>query len=211
MSEFAEGYAVGQSNNGCNNGYGWGFGGDWVWIILLYAMWGGNNRRDDYVTEAGLCNAMNFNNLENAVGRMSDQNQNQTMMLSNGICNLGYELQGQIGQLGKDVALTQANLSHQMSDCCCQTQRAIDGVNYNQAMGFAAVNANIDAKFAALEKSALEQRIAEQAAKIGKLELEQQMCGVVRYPSGYTYNAGASPFCGPHTGYGCNAGCVAIQ
>ena len=27
-------------------------------------------------------------------------------------------------------------MTHQISDCCCQTQRAIDGVNFNMAKGF---------------------------------------------------------------------------
>lgn len=64
----------------------------------------GGGANGEPVTEAGLCNAMNFNNLENAVGRLSDQNVQQTMQLGNGICNLGYELQGNIGQLS--VALS---------------------------------------------------------------------------------------------------------
>ena len=42
--------------------------------------------------------------------------------INQGICNLGYNLQGSFN-----------SLSHQLSDCCCQTQRAIDGVNYNAA------------------------------------------------------------------------------
>ena len=63
--------------------------------------------------------------------------------------------------------------------------RAIDGVN-----------ANLEAKFAALEKSQLEQLIAEQSARIASLEMDNRMYGVVRYPNGYTYNAGMSPFCG---------------
>ena len=65
------------------------------------------------------------------------------------------------------------------------------------------MNANIDAKFAAMEKSQLEQRISEQAARIASLEMDNRMYGVVRYPNGYTYSAGASPFCG------CNNGCCA--
>lgn len=208
MSDFAEGYAVGQSNGAYTDGFGGG--GGWVWIIVLFAIFGfggwGNNRNQDAVTESGLCNAMGFNDLANAVGRLSDQNQNQTMTLGNGICNLGYEMQGSIGQLGKDVALSQAELSRQISDCCCGTQRAIDAAKYDQSLGFAAINANIDAKFAALEKAGLERQIADQAAKINQLELAQQMYGVVRYPNGYTYNAGASPFCG----YG-QCGGAAIQ
>lgn len=42
--------------------------------------------------------------------------------INQGICNLGYNIQGGFNSLG-----------HQISDCCCQTQRAIDGVNYNMA------------------------------------------------------------------------------
>lgn len=155
---------------------------------------------------------MNFNNLENAIGRLSDQNQQQTQILGNGICNLGYEMQRNIGQLGKEVALGQANLqlqasnnaadlSQQLATCCCTTQRAIDGVNYNNAINTASINANIDAKFAALEKNSLEQKIADQAAQIQQLQLTQQMTGVVRYPNGFVYSAGNSPFCG------CNTGC----
>ena len=72
----------------------------------------------------------------------------------------------------------------------------VDSNKYEAALGFASVNANIDNKFAALEKSQLEQRIADQAGQIQQLRLEQQMCGVVRYPNTFAYNAGPSPFCG---------------
>lgn len=203
-----------------NNDYD-GFGGGAWWIIILFlfmfGMGGWNNRNTngtgEPVTEAGLCTAMNFNDLQNQVGRLSDQNQQQTQTLGNGICNLGYEMQSNIGQLGKEVALSQANLAQQVSSaqsdlasqlaqCCCTTQRAIDGVNYNQAINTASINANIDAKFAAMEKNQLEQTIAAQQAQISQLQLAQQMNNVVRYPNGFTYNAGMSPFCG-----GCCSGC----
>lgn len=196
-----------------NNDYD-GFGGGAWWIIILFlfmfGMGGWNNRNTNCngepVTEAGLCNAMNFNDLQNQVGRLSDQNQQQTQIL-------GYEMQRNVGQLGKEVALSQANLaqqvssaqsdlSSQLSQCCCTTQRAIDGVNYNQAINTASINANIDAKFAAMEKNQLEQTIAAQQAQISQLQLAQQMNNVVRYPNGFTYNAGMSPFCG-----GCCSGC----
>lgn len=205
------------ATEGTNDGFG---NGSW-WIIVLFLFafmgngWGFGNRNmpnGEPVTEAGLCNAMNFNNLENAIGRLSDQNQQQTQILGNGICNLGYEMQRNIGQLGKEVALGQANLqlqasnnaadlSQQLATCCCTTQRAIDGVNYNNAINTASINANIDAKFAALEKNSLEQKIADQAAQIQQLQLTQQMTGVVRYPNGFVYSAGNSPFCG------CNTSC----
>lgn len=79
-----------------------GLGGgtdSWVLIILFALIFGGggfgfgNNSRiaGDPVTESGLCNAMNFNNLENAVGRLGDSLSADYMGLQNGICNLGYE------------------------------------------------------------------------------------------------------------------------
>ena len=121
-------------------------------------------------------------------GRIDDRLTN----IGNGICNLGYEMQGNLGQLGKEMAIMQTgnNLQSQMAECCCTTQRALDGIN-----------ANIDAKFAALEKSQLETRIAQLEQANNQLYMREQLCGVVRYPTGYTYNAGPSPFCG------CNNGC----
>lgn len=188
------------ATEGIGNSGDWGGGAWWIIILFLFAFMGngwGNNRtfNGEAVTEAGLCNAMNFNNLENAVGRLSDQNQNEAERLGNGICNLGYEMQGNINTLGREVSAAQANLSQQLASCCCETQRGIDSINYNNAINTASINANIDAKFAALEKAGLEQRIAEQAAQIQQLQLSQQMYGVVRYPNGYTYTAGNSPFC----------------
>ena len=47
-----------------------------------------------------------------------------------------------------------------------------------------------------------QQTIAAQQAQISQLQLAQQMNNVVRYPNGFTYNAGMSPFCG-----GCCSGC----
>lgn len=42
--------------------------------------------------------------------------------VDNAICTLGYQ-----NQQGFNT------LAHQLSDCCCTTQRAIDGVNYNNS------------------------------------------------------------------------------
>lgn len=182
------------------------FGGGWMWIIVLFlfAFGGFGARGGAPVTESGLCDAMNFNNLENAVGRLSDQNAQQTAQISNGICQLGYDLQGQIGTLSRDVALGNANLAQQMAACCCGIERGLDGVNYNNAINTAAINKNIDDKFAALEKSQLQQTINAQQAQIGQLQLAQALCGVVRYPTSTTYATTCNPFFGGFNGCGCN-------
>lgn len=178
-----------------NDNDGWGNGGAW-WIIILFlfvfmggGFWG--NRNGDYGQYATAATQQ-----EILFGQQFGQINDRLTNIGNGICSLGYDMQGNISQLGKEMALAQngtnmtimqnANsIQAQLAECCCNTQRAIDGVN-----------ANLEAKFAALEKSALEQRIAEQSARIASLEMDNRMYGVVRYPNGYTYNAGMSPFCG---------------
>lgn len=174
---------------------GWGNGGAWWIIILFLFVFMGNgfgfNRQGEFGQYATAASQQ-----EILFGQQFGQLNDRLTSIGNGICNLGYDMQGNIGQLGKEMALAQngtntaimqsANgIQAQLAECCCNTQRAIDGVN-----------ANIEAKFAALEKSQLEQRIAEQSARIASLEMDNRMYGVVRYPNGYTYNAGMSPFCG---------------
>lgn len=187
---------------GANDENGWGSG--WFLIVVLFLFmfgFGGNgwNRQGEFGEYATAASQQ-----EILFGQQFGQINDRLTNIGNGICNLGYEMQGGIGQLGKEMALAQNgtnmtimqtgnSIQAQMAECCCTTQRAIDGVN-----------ANIEAKFAALEKSQLEQRIAEQSARIASLEMDNRMYGVVRYPNGYTYNAGNSPFCGCNNCCGAN-------
>ena len=142
-------------NDGYNNGGM--FGNDWAWIVILLLFgWGGRGFGGGFggqgyggnggcgcspcATQADL--AAGFNNsavLSNlndlALGQAGIQQTlcqgfngvNTTVLqgfngVDNAICTLGYNVQGGFNTLG-----------HQISDCCCQTQRAIDGVNYNLA------------------------------------------------------------------------------
>lgn len=191
-----------------NDGNGWGSGSWWIIVLFLFAFMGngfGINRgpqQAEPVTEAGLCSAMNFNDLQNAVGRLSDNENLHMMQLSQGLASVGYENLRNFASTQQTVQNGDYALAQQLSECCCTTQRAIDGAKYENAQGIAAVNANINEKFAALEKSQLEQTIAAQQNQINQLNLQAQMCGVVRYPSTFSYSAGANPFCGCGTGCG---------
>lgn len=192
----ADVYAM--TNGGRNDGL---FGGDggcfWIFALLLLPMlWGGNgfgNRCSGQpVTEAGLCNAMNFNNLENAVGRGFDQQaqfafQNQrdlctsTATLSNQMTNGFYGIQGQL------------------SDCCCTTNRNIDQLRYDGAMNTATINANTTAGVQKILDKMCENETNALRARVQQLELQSAMCGVVRYPTQTTYATNCNPFFG---GYG---------
>lgn len=160
----------------------WG-GGSFMWIfallILLFVGNGGifgNNGQP--VTEAGMCNAMNFNGLENAVGRLNDSLQADYMGLQNGLCNLGYETLKNFNDTQKQIAdvnvniLTQSNAIQASNSA--NTQKILDAITGN--------------------------RIAEMQNQINQLQLQSAMCGVVRYPTQTSYCSGANPF----GGCGCN-------
>lgn len=75
---------------------GGGGSGLWIFALLILLLIGGGGfgfggAKGSPVTEAGLCNAMNFNNLDNTVGRLGDSLQADYMGLQNGLSNIGYE------------------------------------------------------------------------------------------------------------------------
>lgn len=186
---------------------GFGRGGS-LWIIVLFLfMFGnngfwGNNRNGNAVTEAGLCDAMNFNNLENQVGRMNDLMQTQFMQTTQGLASVGYENLRNFADTQASIKDGNYSLSSQMADCCCKTQRAIDGVNYNAAMNTANINANTTAQIQKVLDTIQQNRIDALQGQVNKLELQSAMCGVVRYPMATSYSAGFNPYF--NNGCGCN-------
>ncbi len=136
--------AVLSGNNGrSNDGFGGGDWGAWIILFLIFGMfgwggfggWGGGfgGGASGALTRADLCQDMNFQSLENGVRGIQQgicdgfYAQNTTMLTGfNGVQNTMCQ-----GFNGVNSQIS--NLGFQLQDCCCQTQRAIDGVNYNMA------------------------------------------------------------------------------
>lgn len=177
-----------------NNGGFCGGNGEWLGMIFLFALvfgfgrngfgYGGNGGGEP-VTESGLCNAMNFNNLENAVGRLGNMQSLQFTQLTNGLANAGYENLRNFNSIQSSI-----------DNCCCGINQNIDALRYEGALNTASINANTTAGIQKILDKMCEDRFAAQNNRIQSLELQLALSGVVRYPNGYTYNAGPSPFCG---------------
>lgn len=142
---------------GNNNGM---WGGDGIWAILLLALlgnggFGGYGRGAGFgggygealgyelgkvattndvasgfnnsavlggINDLKLTQASNLNFINQGFSGLNTQIQAGFAGVDNAICTLGYQNQAGFN-----------SLAHQISDCCCATQRAIDGVNYNMA------------------------------------------------------------------------------
>lgn len=139
MSDFAEGYAAGQGNSNNCGGYGMGGFGEWIWIIVLFALWqnggfgfggyGGGYGRGDCATQADL--AMGFNNSA-VLGGVNDLKLGQAGIQQT-LCQGFNGVNTTVLQGFNGVEKGFCDISHQISDCCCGTQRAIDGVRYDMA------------------------------------------------------------------------------
>ncbi len=71
-------------------------------------------------------------------------------------------------------------------------------------MNTAAINANTTAQTQRIIDMMTGNTIQDLRDQVQALQLQSQLAGVVRYPNGWTYNAGNNPFC---NNGGCGCGC----
>ena len=108
-------------------------------------------------------------------------------------------MQNLYNETTRDIAALQVGQANQLANqnsCCCELKQAIAQNNYDAAMRDAATNANIVAQNQKVLDALTTNRIDEMQNRINQLELQNALAGVIRYPNGFTYNAGVNPFCG---------------
>ncbi len=115
--------------------------------------------------------------------------------------NVAKDIQMALSSQIAQVANMETSINDKIQQCCCETQGAIDGVNYNNAINTASINANTTASTQKILDAIAQDKIEALQSKVQSLELAQAMNGVVRYPQSMTYGAGPSPFCN------CGCGC----
>ena len=226
-----------------NNGGGmFGNGNNDWWILLLFLFgwggrgWGGNGggcgAQSSCATTADVYGAVDQQTLISKLDQQTYGLADATYALNNAIT--GGFASAELSRANGQAALMERLCSMQSSadKCCCETQRAIDGVNYNIATQTAALqntlcgttrdiidnqNGNARAILDALTASKIEaknERIAEQQQQIFALQLaasqaaqNQYLIGQLRpcpVPAYITCN----PFAAAGYGYG-GCGCGA--
>lgn len=207
-----------------NDGMFGGAGGTWVWVFFLFFLlaWGGggfgfgnNAAAQGALTRAELYDGLNYNQLDNAVRGIQNglcdgfYAQNTTMLQGmNGI-------QNQLCQGFNGVNNNIAENRFAAQQCCCETNRNIDAVRYENARNTCdivnAIKADGDATRALMTQNTIQElRDNLQAAQLqlGNLSQTQTIINAVRpfpIPSYVT--------CSPYTavnGYGacgCGNGC----
>lgn len=207
-----------------NNG---NMGGSFWFIILFFLIcnnggWnnGWNRNGGDFgqfataASQNEILLGQKFSDLDNKIDRgftsIGNGISDATFALNNNIKDTAYATTNAV----KDTAYATSGavvsegraLATQLAQCCCDTKQATAQVRYDMANFAASINSTIDNKFAALEKSQLEQRIADQASQINQLQMAQALCGIPRINNAAW---GTYPYTAPATGCGC-CGCGTI-
>ena len=81
-------------------------------------------------------------------------------------------------------------------DCCCETNRNIDSVRYDNQKNTCDIITAIHAEGEATRNMIQQNEIQQLRDRIQRAELHEAMCGVVRYPMTTAYTSGGNPFCG---------------
>lgn len=138
------------TGNNNRNGDGM-FGDNWAWIIVLFLIFAfggfggrgfsnglGSGAMDNYVL------ASDFATIQRQLSDNFTNLTSQSRYIQNGLCDGFYAMNTSLlnGFAGVNNAIMTNgyetrnainNVSSQLADCCCKTQSAIQGVNYNLA------------------------------------------------------------------------------
>ena len=151
---------ISAATRGNDGGFGEGGWSAWIIIFLIFALggWGngfggfGGNRGNGFVADNYVL-ASDFATIQRQLSDGFGDLTAQSRYIQNGICDGFYAMNTSLlnGFAGTNNAIM-ANgyetrnainsLSSDLASCCCQTQRAIDGVNYNMATNTCAITNN---------------------------------------------------------------------
>ena len=143
---------------------------NWVWMFMLFALfgWGRNGYGEQPVTPTQMQNGFDTAEILGKLDRLDNT-------VTSGLCdgfystNMGMangfaSTKEAIGQVRFD---TQLQTQQIIKNDCENTQKILDKLSEN--------------------------RLSEMQNRINQLELQNAMCGVIRYPNATTYTAGFSP------------------
>lgn len=184
-----------------------GFGGSWMWIIVLFLFMFGGNGFNRFGGEYGQY-ATAASQQDILFGQKFSDLNTKLNQIGNGICDSTYALNNAIlnsaTNTNNNIVAEGRALQTQLANCCCDNRLAIANLAALSDKHTCDITTAIHAEGEATRALIQTNEIQALRDKVASLEMDNRMCGVIRYPSAITYNGGPSPFCGNHTGCGCN-------
>lgn len=196
-----------------------GFGGSgFIWAFLIFALLMGNG---GFGFGNNAATALGYENLAtSAEVQRGFDNQNamanqreilsavtngtaQSVAASNQVYHdLANNFSDKYSELARDIAGVNAGVSQAIANQCqlngdlkLQMSEGFGQNRYDGAMNTASINAVTTAQTQKILDVLAQNKIEALQGRVNQLEMQNAMCGVVKYPLASTYNAGNSPFC----------------
>ena len=198
-------------NKGGGEGYGWGGGMWFAWILILFVLMGGwGNGFGGRNAQAGfdVASQFDYQDIKNGIRGVQE-----------GI-NAGFYAQARDlcqGFAGINANINEARFAAQQ--CCCDNLRALDNVRYENAQNTCAITTNATGntqrildKLCQMEASAKDQRIADLTASLqaanGQISQLSQTANIINAVRPFPVPAYQvqSPYVGTGYAYGCGCG-----
>lgn len=107
------------------------------------------------------------------------------------------QMQGKDPQKIVEQMLADGQMSQQqIASCCCESRLATANLSAQMDRQTCDITNAIRAEGEQTRALMQANEIQQLRDKVNALQMDNRMYGVVRYPNGYTYTAGPSPFCG---------------
>ena len=209
-------------NKGGGEGYGWGGGMWFAWILILFVLMGGwGNGYGGRNAQAGfdVASQFDYQDIKNGIRGIQQ-----------GLCDGFYAqnttmLQGFNGMqrdLCQGFAAVNAGINENrfaQQQCCCELGRSIDNVRYENAQNTCAITTNATGntqrildKLCQMEANAKDQRIADLTASLqaanGQISQLSQTANIINAVRPFPIPAYQvqSPYVGNGYAYGCGCG-----
>ena len=194
-----------------NDGFG-GANGGWFWIVILFLFasmngngfgWGNNGYREPLATSADVQRGFDTNTIVNKLDG-----------LSKGLCDGFYAQNTTILQGFGGMENSLAALGYKTQECCCETNRNIDAVRYENAKNTCDIITNATAntqkildKLNENEINRLRTDLQSAQFQISQLSQTSNIINNLR-PTPIPAYITCSPYASLNNNYTCNAGCV---
>lgn len=202
-----------------NDGMFGGANGTWIWVFFLFFLlaWGGGgfgfgNGNQGALTRSELCQDMNFQSLENAVrgiqSGLCDGFYAMNTDMLNGFSGVQRDLCQGFNGINQNI--NQARFDSQQ--CCCETNRNIDAVRYENARNTCdivnAIKADGDATRALMTQNTIQDlRDRLQASQLANSQYAQNAYLIDQLrPCARPAYITCSPYTAAY-GNGCGCGC----
>lgn len=200
-----------------NNDDVFGGNGSWVFFLFFLLAWGGGgfgwgNRADGALTRGELCQDMNFQQVENGVRGIQQGLCDGFYAMNTGLLN-GFN--GVQRDMCQGFAAVNAGINQSRFDaqqCCCETNRNIDAVRYENARNTCdIINAN-NANTQRILDTITQNQIQDLRDRLQEAQLQNSQCAQNAYlidqlkPCARPAYITCSPYAA--SGFGCNScGC----